>query len=502
MASPDFFIICARGDLAIAEKIAGPLQLNGHSVWWDTGDEAPEEALKNLATASNVIIIWTENSLSSAWVLAGAARTLETGKTLIQLKAPNIDINSIPLPFRDHSIFDIEGRYSISERFSDRLPLEPGDAAPPAGTSPQASMWPEPEFPPLPGAAPPAAILPGDVTASVGAPPQETGPGLLDRAAPSVGALSPETGSYGHVDFPPLPERLDRAAPPAAAPSPAGMPPEPELKCEQKPIPADATAFCPRKFRAGESELVQIIIHLKGQRGKALQLAREADTRAYFAAPSRDVGELENGDEISVQLDVRGAKVDDPPQKQVWQGETQTFGFGVTSNGQTRSVAISAVVSINGIAIGRISFSRPVARSFKLGDIFALLFQPRLSRFKHAFFSYARPDRQIVKTVAAQYEKYGISFFQDVLHLDPGERWEKRLYKEIDRCDVFVLFWSSAASNSEWVVKEAERAWRRNARTGGSRPTLRPEILEHPSPKPQQDWLREFHLDDPKFYRD
>jgi hypothetical protein len=88
-----------------------------------------------------------------------------------------------------------------------------------------------------------------------------------------------------------------------------------------------------------------------------------------------------------------------------------------------------------------------------------------------------------------------------VLHLDPGERWEKRLYREIDRCDVFILFWSSAAKSSEWVAKEVERAWCRHARSGGRKPTLKLEILERPVPKPEQEWLAEFHFDDPIYHR-
>ena len=35
-----------------------------------------------------------------------------------------------------------------------------------------------------------------------------------------------------------------------------------------------------------------------------------------------------------------------------------------------------------------------------------------------------------------------ISFFQDILALEPGERWERKLYEYIDQCDVFMLFWS------------------------------------------------------------
>ena len=46
------------------------------------------------------------------------------------------------------------------------------------------------------------------------------------------------------------------------------------------------------------------------------------------------------------------------------------------------------------------------------------------SRFKRVFFSYARVDREHVLESAREYEKFGISFFQDILHLDAGERWK------------------------------------------------------------------------------
>jgi hypothetical protein len=34
----------------------------------------------------------------------------------------------------------------------------------------------------------------------------------------------------------------------------------------------------------------------------------------------------------------------------------------------------------------------------------------------------------------------GIKFFQDVIHLGPGERWAQALYRHIDECDLFLLF--------------------------------------------------------------
>ncbi len=263
----------------------------------------------------------------------------------------------------------------------------------------------------------------------------------------------------------------------------------------------DATAFCPRRFKAGESELVQIVVHLRGQRRQALKMARKADRASRIAAPSNYLGELIDGDRIAVSLDVTGATVDDPPEEQIWRGDVLTFAFRVVSDGQAKHVAACAVLSVNGTYVGRITFRRRVVLDYSIADMLALVIRPRLSRFKRVFFSYARVDRAFVRPVARQYQHYGISFFQDILDLDPGERWKRRLWKEIDRCDIFVLFWSSNAKKSEWVIKEADRAWRRQARNGGLRPILRPEVLECPVPTLDHDWLKEFHFDNPEYYR-
>ena len=262
----------------------------------------------------------------------------------------------------------------------------------------------------------------------------------------------------------------------------------------------DATAFCPRYLRAGESELVQIVVHLRGRQRDALRSALKADKRTSPAAPSKGLGELKIGDRVSITVDTSGASVEDPPDAQVWSGEMLTFAFRVVSNGQTERVATRAVISVNGVFVGRIIFSRTISKKYSLGDVINYFFKPRLSRFKRVFFSYSSRDRDAVKVCAKKYESFGISFFQDVLDLDPGERWARRLWTEIDRCDLFVLFWSTDAMRSEWVIKEADRAWRRQARNGGLRPTLRPEILENPPPVPQQDWLREFHFNDSRFH--
>ena len=56
--------------------------------------------------------------------------------------------------------------------------------------------------------------------------------------------------------------------------------------------------------------------------------------------------------------------------------------------------------------------------------------------------------------------------FQSVLNLEPGDYWDKELYRLINKCELFLLFWSTAAKESKWVFKEALYTFERQGKEG------------------------------------
>ena len=82
------------------------------------------------------------------------------------------------------------------------------------------------------------------------------------------------------------------------------------------------------------------------------------------------------------------------------------------------------------------------------------------------------------------------------MSLSPGERWERRLFAEIDNCDVFLLFWSHHAKQSEWVIREAKYALQRAKVAPEDQPLeITPIVLEVPSPLPPES-LKDIHFND------
>ena len=61
----------------------------------------------------------------------------------------------------------------------------------------------------------------------------------------------------------------------------------------------------------------------------------------------------------------------------------------------------------------------------------------QLSPGVHVLLIADRPE--VLRRVQA-FRIAGLSVLQDTLDLDPGERWEQELYRQIDTCDVFLLF--------------------------------------------------------------
>jgi hypothetical protein len=51
-----------------------------------------------------------------------------------------------------------------------------------------------------------------------------------------------------------------------------------------------------------------------------------------------------------------------------------------------------------------------------------------------------------------------LSVFQDILDLDPGERWQKALYHEIDKCDVVSALLVARRGGFRVVGKEIDYA--------------------------------------------
>ena len=238
-------------------------------------------------------------------------------------------------------------------------------------------------------------------------------------------------------------------------------------------------AFGPNVSSAGETFVVQAVLHSAGDEVAAETLAKQADPGAVRRAVKTLSVPVEKGDLLDVDIEVIGGEADIPRESIIWQGEPTAASFWVTLHDECRFPAkIKLTLSRDSVPVGTVRFVVGDAR-IEASRHFAARGDDAI-RYKRAFVSYASEDRVDVLKRVEPLEYVGIEVFQDILSLDPGDRWERRLYTEIDRSDLFLLFWSDAAKASSWVLRETEYALDRNEESGRVRPDIKPIPLGGP----------------------
>ena len=101
------FLSYARDDVAKAQRIAEALETAGHSVWWDrelhAGERFSAEIDKALKSADFVVVLWSSDSIESAWVQDEAA----VGRDTHRLVPVLIEAVEPPLGFRQYHAVDL-----------------------------------------------------------------------------------------------------------------------------------------------------------------------------------------------------------------------------------------------------------------------------------------------------------------------------------------------------------------------------------------------------------
>ena len=203
-------------------------------------------------------------------------------------------------------------------------------------------------------------------------------------------------------------------------------------------------------------------------------LASLMDTATSLKGVQTLQAEIPRGARVDLTISGAGLEIEEPMQSLVWQGEPTFAQFLVTLPGDSERSELSP-----GDPHGPRWQARrphrlpPGASRRRVREVGSRPSGERAGPYTYAFVSYAAEDRKEVLKRVQMLDATRTAFFQDVLSLDPGARWTKELYKRIDKCDLFLLFWSSAAKRSEWVIKEAEYALARQERDPTGRPRYR-----------------------------
>jgi len=261
----------------------------------------------------------------------------------------------------------------------------------------------------------------------------------------------------------------------------------------------DCTVFAPPAVPAGRTVFVQVFAHLPEQADRARAEAHQFDADAVRRGFKSLEAEVSRGTRLSFHLTMPGATIDNPVQHLVWRGQPAAVQFGVHAP-ESGTLIGTARVSQDGAPLGHVKFKLAVGTT---APVFGRLRPAPVGeahRYRKAFVSYASADRPEVLKRVQMLARLGIDYFHDVLKLEPGDRWESQLYRHIEESDLFLLFWSTAARNSEWVLKELRYALERKGTNDLAPPEIAPVVIEGPPPPPPPPELAHMHFNDYLLY--
>ena len=264
----------------------------------------------------------------------------------------------------------------------------------------------------------------------------------------------------------------------------------------------ECSVFAPPIVSPGSTFMIQAFAHISSQTREAARRAKEFDADAVRRAIKTLVSSVSRGTKLSFDLAMPGLRVDDPVQSMVWSGATESVQFGISVPKRRRpgNVVGTLTVSQDWIPIGHIKFTLTVMPGLKRQTGSTVAVGGAARRYEMAFISYASEDRTTVLERVQVLSTVGVRTFQDVLNLEPGERWERSLYRHIDESDIVLLFWSNAAKKSKWVRKEVQYALKRKHGDEFAPPEIGPVLIEGPPvPRPWKE-LAYLHFNDPRIY--
>lgn len=188
------------------------------------------------------------------------------------------------------------------------------------------------------------------------------------------------------------------------------------------------------------------------------------------------------GTRVAAHLSAAGAKVEPEVRHFSWDGEREILRFDVTLEpGFAASrLVLRFDLFVEGLQVAAL---RPeIALAAAPGA--ARTREIEATAPKSAFASYSSKDqKEVLARIRSVQISTGMDVFVDRMSLMPGQHWHQQLEKEIARRDVFWLFWSRHAMESEYVAWEWQTALHKKTLAGILPHPLEPANLAPPPPE-------------------
>ncbi|MFX0132606.1 MAG: toll/interleukin-1 receptor domain-containing protein [Candidatus Hodarchaeota archaeon] len=164
--------------------------------------------------------------------------------------------------------------------------------------------------------------------------------------------------------------------------------------------------------------------------------------------------QISRGNILTVEMKIEELILKNPHEIILWDGEIGKASFNVMVPINTYRGAKNGyvLIRINGMQIAKICFVINIGKQKQNDEILPI----EEKYYESAFFSYAHEDASTVLHYFGGMKKVRLNLTvnMDIMSLRSGDKFREKINELILCSDIFFLFWSIAASKSQWVERE------------------------------------------------
>ena len=220
--------------------------------------------------------------------------------------------------------------------------------------------------------------------------------------------------------------------------------------------PVDAAVFCPPSIPKKSRFLVQVCLYRPGDEDAAMAHARETDPDAGRRGTYSFPLDVPPDTRVDVHLEMPGLEVEEPDAVLIWRNRLTATQFEVGVPAIVPDAAVIGRVrfAVAGVPVGTLRFKVGLdAVGATAGPVSAR--EAEAERYRLGFVSYSSQDRAEVLRRVQAFRIAGLSVFQDILDLEPGERWERGLTGKSITATCFDCFGQR--------LQQHQNGWRRRS---------------------------------------
>jgi hypothetical protein len=274
-----------------------------------------------------------------------------------------------------------------------------------------------------------------------------------------------------------------------------------ELEVEEAPKTSDVqfSAFYPPEAQVNRQHGLYVYAHLPGVLdliGKDVERFRqELGGEVPTPRTAKKSARLQHETPITLVPECDELEFEPASLTKKWREDWVRFDFDFrpTAEVADETIVIRVSVMVSGVEIAHINcplsvVSQPVVAAPVANPLAAAKMATQTASMYHRIFvSYSRKDTQVAEAYRLAQMAIGNEVFMDSYSIRVGEDWRAALARAIDQADIFQLFWSSSAAESENVRDEWDYALKYKCPDGQCAYFIRPVFWDKPMPQPPQE---------------